>query len=63
MDVANGGNPGADVQKLVDALLNQEPDAAAQEGPVDPRRQTDVGVGLGQPVSRQPIDLKVVIAA
>ena len=64
VDIARGGQPRADVDELPDArLVGQEPDGAAQETPVRPRRCPRIGHHGQQLAGGLPVFGVVVLAA
>jgi hypothetical protein len=60
--VRTGREPGADVEKLADARIPQEPDRADQEGAVLPRRHPHLGHVLQPDLSHLPVGGEVVLA-
>ena len=64
MNIAWGGQPRTDVDKLPDArVLGQEPDGPAHETPVRPRRRQRIGHHRQQLVGGLPVISVVVLTA
>ncbi|GAB3878555.1 hypothetical protein GCM10029964_029380 [Kibdelosporangium lantanae] len=61
--VADGRDAGADVQELVDALVGEEPDRAAEKSAVEPGDLAGAGHQLFHPDREIPVRREVVPAA
>jgi hypothetical protein len=57
-----GGQAGADVEELPDALTGHVPHGTSQKRPIRLDNLTNVRYGLGNPGDGIPVDLEIVLA-
>ena len=61
--VTHGGQPGADVDELADALFGDPPGGALMEAAIGPGRVPDLGDGLQDLLRRSAVGREVVAAS